>query len=104
MSVDRYIPNVELLFIFLGATGFIVSLVINYLDYYYHNSTLNKPELTQSELKRITSKSKSGSFSRLLNAVKALSYNSMDALKSTTTNCTTLREEEQDFNGSVEIN
>ena len=76
----RYIPNVEILFIFLGASGFVVSLVINYLDFNYHDSILNKPELTSAQINRITSKSKSGSFSRLLNAVKARSYNSMEGL------------------------
>jgi hypothetical protein len=38
----RYIPHVERLFIALGALGFTISIVINYLDYYNHNSVLNK--------------------------------------------------------------
>lgn len=39
---STYIPYVELLFGCLGIVGFLVGLLTNYEDYFYHNSILNK--------------------------------------------------------------
>lgn len=42
LSGNLYIPNVELLFGCLGIIGFLVALYVNYEDYYYYDSILNK--------------------------------------------------------------
>lgn len=40
-SNDKYIPNVELLFIAFASIGFLVGLYMNYYDY-HHDSVLNR--------------------------------------------------------------
>jgi hypothetical protein len=40
-SGHRYVPNVELLFVWLGVIGFVVGLYMNYYDI-NHNSVLNR--------------------------------------------------------------
>jgi len=40
-SGDKYIPNVELMFVFLGVMGVLVGFYMNYYDY-KHNSVLNR--------------------------------------------------------------
>lgn len=49
-SGDKYIPNVELLFVILAIVGVFVGLYLNYYDYYYGNNILNSPALLESEL------------------------------------------------------
>ena len=39
---DHYIPNVELLFVSLASLGLVVGIYMNYYDYNYNNSVLNK--------------------------------------------------------------
>lgn len=41
-SDNHYIPNVELLFVALGFVGSLVGIYLNYHDYYYIDSILNK--------------------------------------------------------------
>jgi MFS family permease len=41
-SGDKYVPNVELLFLSLGGFGIIVGIFLNYFDYYWGHSLLNK--------------------------------------------------------------
>mgnify|MGYP003385769914 FL=1 len=47
-SNDKYIPNVELVFVFFAAVGFVVGLYMNYYDY-RHGSVLNRTEAEAAE-------------------------------------------------------
>jgi MFS family permease len=42
LSGDKYIPNVELLFAFLGLLGVVASVFLTYDDYFYRQGVLNK--------------------------------------------------------------
>lgn len=41
-SGDHYIPNVEYFIVLLAVLGLVASLYLNFLDYFYYNSVLNK--------------------------------------------------------------
>lgn len=49
-SNSHYIPNVEILFLILGIIGVLVGIYLNYYDYYYMNSVLNKPYVSEALL------------------------------------------------------
>lgn len=46
---DKYIPNVEVLFIVLAIIGAFVGAYMNYYDYYYGDSVLNSPCLLEED-------------------------------------------------------
>lgn len=48
-SGDKYIPNVELLFVILAVVGVVVGVYMNYYDYYYGNNILNSPCLIEAD-------------------------------------------------------
>jgi MFS family permease len=57
-SNEEYIPNVELLFVGLGAAGVVVGLYLNYYDI-YHDHVLNRGEISfRKDYQPITSDSK----------------------------------------------
>jgi hypothetical protein len=57
-SGNLYIPNVELLFGCLGIIGFLTALYVNYEDYYYYDSILNKSGIVDDDIENVDFKEK----------------------------------------------
>ena len=63
-SGNKYIPNVELFFAIVAGVGFLIGIYLNFYDYFFLDSILNKPSVDDKDRTR----SRAASISPLMNA------------------------------------